>query len=463
MNPHVKYEEYLTPYQEYATYKSPVNFIVKNLKDLGKTKEERAKKIYYYYSGQAQRDGATKNRTYLDYITRDDAVYKIDLKRDELVELDKLKKTNRKEYLKRVEELKNIKNQTSGLWSEKGLVDEKRLEEIKNNLLNLRGEEQFVWDTVISFETAFVEKHKLYSPELIQEVLKTRLYLLFHSKGMPFHSMEYFFSYHKNTDNAHVHLLLFEKEPTLSGGRFQWRYNFDPEVLEDFKFRVGVDLILKSQYIDFTKECERRENIVDYFKEEMQKPLVWSKTTWNDVKEVYTDLSNDYEKIVNEINKYNYEKNRDKFKKVNALKYNLLSKTQKTKINKIANHILKNDPNISDEFKAYVTSLQAYEDAVNEMNGNNESKFKHETLYGRDGLYARIGNKILYAIKRNIDVSRRGIVPAAYYPKIKKIKISIVGDLLNKVSSLIRSVNKFANFEVEKTKAIFSERNQVRG
>ena len=286
--------------------------------------------------------------------------------------------------------------------------------------------------------------------------------MFFKSKGISSEKMEWFFAFHKNTDNPHVHLLFFEKELTRCSKEYEPRYHFDKDLLEDFRFRFATDLILKKQHIEYKDFMKSRENLVNHFKQSLKEPIIWQTSFWMDVKEIYNDLTNDYEKTVHKINKYNYENNRVKFKKVNSLKYNLLNKTEKQRINKIIDPILKNDKNINQKYKTYVKNLKGYQNAFNEINNNEDSKFMYESLYGKDGLYSRIGHKILYAIKRNMDLSKRGIIPAKYYPKIRKIRVSIISDLLIKISKLIKVMNSYVSFETNKTEEIFKERERIK-
>ncbi len=219
-------------------------------------------------------------------------------------------------------------------------------------------------------------------------------------------------------------------------------------------------MILKEKNIELKEFTKSRENLVEFFKKSLGEPFIFNKTTWQDVKEIYNDLSNNYEKILQEINQYNRNNNKDNFRKVNKLTYNLLSKTRRDSINKLINHILENDTNINKEYMSYLKNLGIYEDVVNEVNGKKASNFKNESLYGEDGLYSRIGNKILYAIKRNIDVSNKGIFMPRYYGKIKKIKISIISNLMSQVDSIIFATNKFLKSEIENTKQILETRDR---
>jgi len=68
----------------------------------------------------------------------------LNLTNDELIDLDKLRKTNSKEYFKKLEYLKTVKEEVTGVWSKEGLANNKRLEEIKSNLLKINQEKQFV-------------------------------------------------------------------------------------------------------------------------------------------------------------------------------------------------------------------------------------------------------------------------------------------------------------------------------
>ncbi|WP_342274865.1 relaxase MobL [Spiroplasma endosymbiont of Cantharis lateralis] len=454
------YKEAKTINEETLELNTPVIFKIKEFAKFGKTKDERKKRIEYYYSGRAQLEGKINNRTYLDYITRKDANIKFDLTREEIIELNKLKKNDFKSYLKKLEEYKIIKKQSSGIWSKDGIVDDERLKEIKNNLLKIDGDKQFIWDTVISFSDIFCEKYNIYNSETIYNTLKERIDMLFWSKNVNPDKMEWFFSFHSNTDNPHVHLLFFEKESTRINSSYQNVYNFDKELLEEFRFKFARDMILKEKNIELKEFTKSRENLVEFFKKSLREPFIFNKTTWQDVKEIYNDLSNNYEKILQEINQYNRNNNKDNFRKVNKLTYNLLSKTRRDSINKLINHILKNDTNINKQYMSYLKNLGIYEDVVNEVNGNKESNFKNESLYGKDGLYSRIGNKILYAIKRNIDVSNKGIFMPRYYGKIKKIKISIISNLMSQVESIIFATNKFLKSEIENTKQILETRDR---
>ncbi len=205
------YKEAKTINEETLELNTPVIFKIKEFAKFGKTKDERKKRIEYYYSGRAQLEGKINNRTYLDYITRKDANIKFDLTREEIIELNKLKKNDFKSYLKKLEEYKITKKQNSGIWSKDGIVDDERLKEIKNNLLKIDGDKQFIWDTVISFSDIFCEKYNIYNSETIYNTLKERIDMLFWSKNVNPDKMEWFFSFHSNTDNPHVHLLFLKK------------------------------------------------------------------------------------------------------------------------------------------------------------------------------------------------------------------------------------------------------------
>lgn len=125
------------------------------------------------------------------------------------------------DYVKYVETgIKDLKNldyveyanndtKSSGIFDEYGKLDRT---DIANLRKDLRETQSVIWSAVISFEERFGKKW-CSNFKQAQNILRTELPKFFKNAGLKPENMEWFAGLHENTDNRHIHLVFFEKEP----------------------------------------------------------------------------------------------------------------------------------------------------------------------------------------------------------------------------------------------------------
>lgn len=147
---------------------------------------------------------------------------------------------------------------SSGVFNENGLLGRDAIKKLR---LQLRVTDSNIWHTVISFTEVFGEKY-MTSYEDAMELLKAELPQFFKSIGIDTDNVEWFAGLHTNTDNRHIHLAFFEKEPRFtSEGSDAKRYRFGTigESQLD-SFRVHIE----ERLTDVAFELKRsRRNVSD--------------------------------------------------------------------------------------------------------------------------------------------------------------------------------------------------------
>ena len=127
---------------------------------------------------------------------------------------------------------------SSGLFSEGGLFTKKELKELRSML---RSTDSNIWHAVISFTEDFGAKYMTSYQDAL-ELLKAELPKFFKQIGIAEDNVVWYAGLHENTDNQHIHLGFFEKEPRLiaESGKKRYRYGtIGKEALDSF--RIGVE------------------------------------------------------------------------------------------------------------------------------------------------------------------------------------------------------------------------------
>lgn len=119
--------------------------------------------------------------------------------------------------------------------------------DLKNIRKELRKTKSTVWTGVISF-TPIMAQTACNSAEEAQKLVRDYLPALCKGSNLDFDNLNYFGSFHVNTDNPHIHIVFWEKEPTRidSLGRLNYNYNnknsnglLPVESLRNFKFELN--------------------------------------------------------------------------------------------------------------------------------------------------------------------------------------------------------------------------------
>lgn len=133
----------------------------------------------------------------------------------------------------------NNKEKSSGIFDQNGGLNKKERSKLRDNL---RKTKSVIWHTVISFTEDFGARF-MKSSEDAQELLQAELPRFFKQIGMPEDNIVWFAGLHENTDNQHIHLSFFEKEPMFYSARDKtkphYRYGkIAPSALNDFIIHV---------------------------------------------------------------------------------------------------------------------------------------------------------------------------------------------------------------------------------
>ncbi len=168
--------------------------------------------IHYYEENSNHRDflSSSKKDDYLGYI--DKGIKSTDEFRDYL------------DYAGNPEK-------SSGVFNQYGLLNSSDKKELREQLRNTKS---VIWDMVISTEEKY-GKRNLTNWKDGQRLLNDILPKFFSSIGMDKNNIVWYAGLHENTDNRHLHISFFEKEPTI----------YDKK-RKDFRYRkgkIGIDKI----------------------------------------------------------------------------------------------------------------------------------------------------------------------------------------------------------------------------
>jgi hypothetical protein len=141
---------------------------------------------------------------------------------------------------------------SSGVFNANGLLTSEEKKELRKEL---RSTKSCIWDCVVSFEEGYGKKN-VYDWKRAQDLLNKTLCGFFAGCGMDPKNVTWFAGLHENTDNRHIHLSFFEKEPT----------HYDRKTKErDFrkgKLSIkGIDLFKASIYKHFLTPVESARRV----------------------------------------------------------------------------------------------------------------------------------------------------------------------------------------------------------
>lgn len=146
-----------------------------------------------------------------------------------------------------------------GAFNQDGLLTDKQQKELKQML---RTTQSCIWDCIISFKEDFGDKY-CRDYEQAYNFLKSELPKFFTRAGLDKNNIIWYAGLHENTDNKHIHLSFFEKEPQYfkNGGKLSYHNGTIPkDVLIDSK------RIFEQKLTNITAEIMRaRKDLNDEF------------------------------------------------------------------------------------------------------------------------------------------------------------------------------------------------------
>ena len=212
-----------------------VNFFL-NFYDANNTGEFYKEKRKYYSSN--------KSKDYINYI-----------------------ETGIKEFKDYVDYASN-KEKSAGIFNQNGLLSEEDKKELRQDL---RTTKSVIWDGLITFEENF-GKTWCNSYEQAYELVKSELPKFFKRVGLNPDNMIWYAGLHENTDNRHIHLSFFEKEPIKLRQKKKGKFFSIGKLSKAAILAFKANLELAAT--DFkVREIRDRQIIQDYIKQQLNADL----------------------------------------------------------------------------------------------------------------------------------------------------------------------------------------------
>ena len=172
-----------------------------------------------------------------------------------------------------IEDMKNMdyveymqnKEKSYGIFNAEGLITDELKKELRKTL---RTTKSVIWDGLITFEEEF-GKTWCDSFEQAYELVKSELPKFFKRAGLNPDNIEWFAGLHENTDNRHIHICFFEKQPLRirpqkKGKHFSIGKLPLPAILE---FKANLEL----SATDYKAKIRLNRHLVeDYTKEQIK-------------------------------------------------------------------------------------------------------------------------------------------------------------------------------------------------
>ena len=267
-------------------------------------------------------------------------------------------------------EYSNNSTKSSGIFNQNGLMSKEQIADFRKNL---RETNSVIWSGIISFEENFGKKW-CGCYEQAYSLVKSELPKYFKRAGLNPDNIEWFSGLHENTDNRHIHLLFFEREPQrMKNKEKHFSRGYISNNAMDF-LKANIEL----SATDFkAREKEIRLRLTKAVKERL-----------NDVsglklKQMLLDLANQFP-----------EQGHTFYDSDNMQKL-------KPNIDNISNYIISHNVDISiykNDFDDLVSEKQKLVDSYCRRNGVDKPQQNLSEKYTKD-LYRRLGNLVIESAK----------------------------------------------------------------
>lgn len=281
------------------------------------------------------------------------------------------------------------REKSSGLFSSDGLLTKKQLKELRSML---RSTDSNIWHAVISFTEEFGAKYMTSYQDSL-ELLKAELPKFFRQIGIAGDNVVWYAGLHENTDNQHIHLGFFEKEPRFisESGKRRFRFGTIGKPALD-SFRIGIEERLTNIGFDLKRS---RRNLT----EAANKTLFHLEGVNDEERELKRKLLELYKVLPTEGRVSYGNKNMDGLR---------------PQVNDIVNFIIRHNSGLKRDYEDFCSDLAAFD--ANRRRICEDQKIKAEDIekylvsdtYLTD-IYRRLGDTVIkatLAIKRKSDKER---------------------------------------------------------
>lgn len=256
-----------------------------------------------------------------------------------------------------------------GIFDKEGLMTNERIKELRNQL---RGTKSVIWHGVISFTEDFGNTY-CDTTEKSHKLLVKTLPKFFENANLDPENIVWYAGLHENTDNKHIHISFFEKEPLrYKRNKEEKQFSNGKLPLNSInKFKISVELSL----------LQVNENIFS------------SRKTLTSTMKRNLSLG-EYMKQMNTLMIIVPNEHRISYDSENMKKY-------KNQIDMVINAIIRADKDLFKKFCDFDDFLlkrdNEIKNAYTRINLDYSDKLLHDKCI--EDIYKRLGNIILYTIK----------------------------------------------------------------
>ena len=270
-------------------------------------------------------------------------------------------------------------DKSSGVFDSNGLLSKQDIKVLRKML---RETKSCIWDMVISFEELFGKEHLFHFEQAIG-LLNNILPKFFKSANLNPKNIIWYAGLHENTDNRHIHISFFEKEPTFYNHR-----------KKEYKYHRGK--------IPITAVKELKLNAENYFNSPMEELKIKRKKLVESLKlEMASKSFDEFESSLKWLLKGLFEE----IPKEGRTGYDSLNmKPLKERIDNITTLILEKSV-YAEDYKVILDSIKEQDEKLKKKCRKynlDENEYLYEPKFKKD-LYRRMGNVIIKEIisKRN--------------------------------------------------------------
>ena len=309
---------------------------------------------------------------------------------------------------------------SSGAFSKDGILTYQERKEIREELRNTNAQ---IWSCLLSFEEEFGKKH-LKSWRDAKDIIESEFPRFLRENNIKYENIVWFAGLHENTDNRHIHICFFEKEPLRVTSKSKERKYHEGTLkklsMENLKIRVeqrmsGIEYDIKSSRTAIIGQTD------GYLNRVVNPKVEFDKTIKKKLMELYRKTPK---------GNHGYES-----KQMDGIR---------DEIDEITTAFLMRDYRASCEYVNLLKHLSEADKRTKEICQKQRIPFESHLLVQKfkKDLYRRIGNRILRYI-RDAKSQESGIHKSMDYEKKKrwdeKKRISF---LLTKVAHLDYEVNQ---------------------
>lgn len=265
-------------------------------------------------------------------------------------------------------------DKSSGVFDSNGLLSKQDIKALRKML---RETKSCIWDMVISFEQVFGKEHLFHFEQAIG-LLNNILHKFFKSANLNPKNVIWYAGLHENTDNRHIHISFFEKEPTFFNHR-----------KKEYKYHRGK--------IPITAVKELKLNAENYFNSPMEELKIKRKKLVESLKLELADKS--FDKFESSL-KWHLKGLFEEIPKEGRTSYDSENmKPFKERINNVISLILEKSV-YKDDYKVMLDTINEYDEKLKKK-CRKYNLDENEFLYGpkfKQDLYRRMGNVLIKEI-----------------------------------------------------------------